>query len=377
MFKVLNTKDKARRGELITRKGTIQTPCFMPIATKGAIKTITADEIRKLNPEVILSNTYHLMLRPGSDEIKKLGGLHSFMDWDRPILTDSGGFQVFSLAKMRKINAEGVTFNSHIDGRKYKMSPEDSMQIQLNIGSDIIMVLDECVKLPADRRYLEKSVELTTSWAKRCSDYLTHQIPDQVRNDGNAPLLFGIVQGGMEEDLRKKSADDLKKIGFDGYAVGGLAVGESEQEMCSVLDFTCPELPENAPRYLMGVGYPHQIVEAIKRGVDMFDCVIPTREARHGRLYYYTSKVKGQLSNVLNSDKEFYETINIKNEKFKFDLSPINEDSIFPELQKYSKAYLRHMFRTEDPLAQRLATLHNLEFYLGLMRKIREELDNA
>ncbi|NQT49245.1 tRNA guanosine(34) transglycosylase Tgt [Candidatus Kuenenbacteria bacterium] len=374
MYKLNAKKSNSRRGELTTRKGVIQTPCFMPIATKGAIKTITADEVRELSPDVILGNTYHLMLRPGSDEIKDLGGLHRFMDWEKPILTDSGGFQVFSLAKIRKITAEGVKFNSHISGKEFFMSPEDSIKIQMNIGSDIMMVLDECVELPAERSYLEKSVDLTTVWAKRCKDFLLNQ---PINQSTNKPLLFGIVQGGLESDLRKKSAKDLVEIGFDGYAIGGLSVGESEQEMCSTLDFTCPELPENRPRYLMGVGYPHQIVEAVKRGIDMFDCVIPTREARHGRLYLWNDLFLESDRNILDLgefSKEFYNTINIKNEEYKFDLKPINSNSKFPELQKYSKAYLRHLFVTEDPLAQRLSTLNNLEFYLGLMEKIRKDI---
>jgi len=368
MFNLKTTKGKARRGELTTRKGKIQTPCFMPIATKGAIKTLSYQEVEKLGPDVILGNTYHLMLRPGSEEIKKLGGLHKFMNWGKPILTDSGGFQVFSLSKISKITPDGVEFNSHLDGKKFFMTPEESIKI----GSDIMMVLDECVKLPAERDYLERSVELTTAWAKRCKAFLNNHLINQLTKQ---PLLFGIVQGGLEPDLREKSAKDLIKIGFDGYAVGGLAVGESEQEMYSALEMTCPHLPEDKPRYLMGVGYPHQIVEAVKRGIDMFDCVIPTREARHGRLYkFQSSSDKNQVDNILEAGKEFYSTINIKNEKFKFDQSPINAESQFAELRNYSKAYLRHMFNTDEPLAQRLATLNNLEFYLSLMEKIRSEL---
>ena len=370
MFKLKTTKNKARKGELTTRKGIIKTPCFMPIATKGAIKTLNYQEVEKLSPDVILGNTYHLMLRPGSEEIKKLGGLHKFMNWEKPILTDSGGFQVFSLSKISKITPDGVEFSSHLDGKKFFMTPEESIQIQMNIGSDIMMVLDECVKLPAERDYLERSVELTTAWAQRCKDYYRKAILRQAQDD-NAPLLFGIVQGGLEPDLREKSAKDLIKIGFDGYAVGGLAVGESEQEMYSALEMTCPHLPEDKPRYLMGVGYPHQIVEAVKRGIDMFDCVIPTREARHGRLYYFNEQ---ETRSIFDSGKEFYSTINIRNEGFKFDNSPINANSQFSELRNYSKAYLRHMFNTDEPLAQRLATLNNLEFYLSLMEKIRSEI---
>ena len=375
MFKIIANKVKARRAEIVTRKGKVQTPCFMPIATKAAVKTITSDEVRQLAPDMILSNTYHLMLRPGQEEMERLGGLHAFMDWDKPILTDSGGFQVFSLAKKRKITPEGVEFNSHIDGKKYFLSPEDSIKIQMNIGSDIMMVLDECVKLPAEKKYLEKSIKLTTFWAKRCKDYFDKVCVD--KQEAERPLLFGIVQGGLEKDLRLESAVSLKQIGFDGYAIGGLAVGETEQEMCSVLKYLCSELPEDKSRYLMGVGYPHQIVEAVKAGVDMFDCVIPTREARHGRLYFWNSEFIEKQRNILELDflsKEFYTTLNIHNEENKFDLSPINSESKFPELRRYSRAYLRHLFVSEDPLAQRLSTLNNLEFYLGLMGKIRLDI---
>ncbi len=366
MYKLLNRKNKARRGELKTRRGIVQTPTFMPVATKASLKTIAVTELEKLAPEVILGNTYHLMLRPGEKEIKKLGGMHEFMGWRKPILTDSGGFQVFSLARIRKISATGIEFNSHIDGRKFNMTPADSIRIQTAIGSDIMMVLDECVEIPAKRNYLRKSIALTTEWAeqskKACQKYC--------KNEKKKPLLFAIVQGGLEQDLRLQSAEQLQKIGFDGYAIGGLSVGESEREMYQVLDYTVPALPENKPRYLMGVGYPHQIVEAVKRGVDMFDCVIPAREARHGRLYNF-SKIK---NGILDAGKGFYQTANAKAEKFKFDTSPINAESEFSELRNYSKAYLRHLFVTEDSLAQRLATLNNLEFYLTMMRRIREEL---
>ena len=344
----------------------------MPIATKGAIKSISSEEIRQLAPEIILSNTYHLMLRPGEDELKALGGLHRFMDWDRPILTDSGGFQVFSLSKIRKITPDGVEFSSHIDGRKMKMSPEDSMRIQLNIGSDIMMVLDECVELPAKREYLAKSVEMTTKWAQRCFDYLNEQVSG-LSQDAR-PLLFGIVQGGTEQDLRLKSLADLSAIDFGGLAIGGLAVGETEEEMYSVLDYLAPEMPTDKPRYLMGVGYPHQIVEAVKRGIDMFDCVIPTREARHGRLYFWNESWTGKLLENENS-KDFYYTLNCSADKQSADLSPINANSKFELLRRYSKAYLRHLYVIDDPLAKRLATLNNLEFYLGLMGKLRGEIE--
>ncbi|MFH0987901.1 MAG: tRNA guanosine(34) transglycosylase Tgt [Parcubacteria group bacterium] len=380
-YKLLNQKGRARLGELTTRRGKIQTPCFMPIATKGGVKAVTMEDMSALSPDIILSNTYHLMLRPGEGQITKLGGFHGLSGWQKPLLTDSGGYQVFSLAKKRKMTADGVTFNSHIDGKKYLMSPEDSIRIQMAIGSDIMMVLDECVALPAKRNYVERSVELTRAWAKRCKDYFV-SATDQAnqRNQLNKPnqLLFGIVQGGLEKDLRIKSAHDLTKIGFDGYAVGGLAVGEEIEQMYSVLDYITDELPSDKPRYLMGVGYPEQIVEAVKRGVDMFDCVIPTREARHGRLFVieggWDERDKRDRLNILEGDKDFYKKLNIKAEKYQFDETPINADSQFAELREHSKAYLRHLFVVEDPTAQRLATLNNVEFYLNLMRQIRLEL---
>lgn len=368
MYKVItrDEKSKARRGVLTTRRGKLETPFFMPIATKGGVKSLTIEDIENLKPGILLSNTYHLMLRPGEKEIKKMGGLHKLMNWDNPILTDSGGFQVFSLAHIRKLDKDGVTFQSHLDGRQYKMAPEDSIRIQTSIGSDIMMVLDECVELPAKRDYLEKSVEVTTYWAERCKKF-HEKIKKQSKQ--KPALLFGIVQGGLEKDLRIKSADDLSQIGFDGYAIGGLSVGETEQEMYSVLNYITDSLPEDKPRYLMGVGYPHQIVEAVKNGVDMFDCVIPTREARHGRLYVWKKRTR-----LMDSKARFYETINMKAQKYQFDKTPINKSSRFSELRNHSKAYLRQLFVTRDPTAQRLTTLNNLEFYMDLMEQIRKEL---
>jgi len=393
MYKLLKKTGKARRGELHTQRGVIQTPCFMPIATKANIKAISVEDIKNLNPDVILNNTYHLMLRPGKDELKQLGGSHKFMNWDKPILTDSGGFQVFSLAKIRKMTEDGVTFNSHINGKEFFMKPEDSIDIQMAIDSDIMMVLDECVELPAKREYVEKSIELTKRWAKRCKEHF-ESVTSGTGGTGETggtdetsvplvspvtpvslvsrPLLFGIIQGGTEEDLRKKSAKDLTAMDFDGYSIGGLAVGETESEMYSVLDYITDEVPENKPRYLMGVGYPHQIIEAVKRGVDMFDCVIPTREARHGRLYLFNNEV----DNVLNSGKDFYQSFNIKLEKFKFDNTPINADSQFAELRNTSRAFLRHLFINDDPSAMRLSTLNNIEFYLTMMKRVRDELES-
>jgi queuine tRNA-ribosyltransferase len=368
MYKVLKKSktSKARKGVLTTRRGKIQTPFFMPIATKGGVKAVTIEDMQKLNPGILLSNTYHLMLRPGEKEIKKMGGLHGLMNWSQPILTDSGGFQVFSLGKIRKITRDGVTFNSHLDGRKYFMRPEDSIKIQMSIGSDIMMVLDECVELPCDHDYLEKSIDLTAYWAERCKKYHEGR---KKRQAGKPALLFGIVQGGLEKDLRIKSSEQLSKIGFDGYAIGGLSVGETEKEMYKALKYIGDYLPQDKPRYLMGVGYPHQIVEAVKNGVDMFDCVIPTREARHGRFYVWKKK-----TGLLKARAKFYETVNMKAQKYQFDKTVLNKDSRFPELRNHTRQYLRQLFVTQDPTAQRLTTLNNLEFYMDLMEQIRKEI---
>ncbi len=364
-------KSMARLGQVKTAHGVINSPFFMPIATKAAIKTLMIDEIKKLPAEIILSNTYHLMLRPGINLIKKTGDLHKFMNWQGPILTDSGGFQVFSLSKTRKIKEEGVTFNSSIDGKEYFLTPEKAIKIQEDLGSDIMMVLDECAPYPCDYEYVKKSIELTFRWAKRCKEAKVSK----------KQLLFGIVQGSVYKDLRIKSARQITSLGFDGYAIGGVAVGESPQEMSKVLDYAIPSLPENKPRYLMGVGRPEQIIEAVKKGIDMFDCVIPTREARHARLYLWrgnpsetplrgnsphrraVSQGEGDIAR-----KNFYKIINVTSAKFKADLTPVNNTS----LKSYSKAYLHHLFRTKEPLAMSLASLNNLEFYLELMKKIRE-----
>ncbi|PIR94395.1 tRNA guanosine(34) transglycosylase Tgt [Candidatus Falkowbacteria bacterium CG10_big_fil_rev_8_21_14_0_10_39_11] len=365
-------KSKARRGQVKTRRGILETPFFMPIATKASVKSLTFEDLKELEAQIVLSNTYHLMLKPGNKIIKRAGDLHEFMQWDRPILTDSGGFQVFSLSKIRKITEDGVQFRSHIDGSKQFMRPEDSIQIQLDLGSDIIMVLDECVELPAKREYLEKSVDMTTRWAARCKDYFGKSTIRELQ--GDKAMLFGIVQGGLDKDLRKKSAQGLTAIGFDGYAIGGLSVGESEKDMYEVLDYITDELPKDKPRYLMGVGRPENIINAVKRGVDMFDCVIPTREARHGRLYLWQPAAEKANYDVLANQNRCYRQINIKAEKFAQKFEPINANSRFPVLKKYSKAYLRHLFSVNEPLAIRLATLNNLEFYLNLMKKIRQAI---
>lgn len=344
-------KSMARLGKVKTNHGVINSPFFMPIATKAAIKTLMIDEIKKLPAEIILSNTYHLMLRPGINLIKRAGDLHKFMNWQGPILTDSGGFQIFSLSKIRKIKEEGVTFSSNIDGKEYFLTPEKAIKIQEDLGSDIMMALDECAPYPCDYEYAKKSIELTFRWAKRCKEAKTSK----------KQLLFGIVQGSVYKDLRIKSAQQITSLDFDGYAIGGVAVGEPAEKMLEVLNYTISLLPENKLHYLMGVGRPEQILEAVKRGIDMFDCVIPTREARHGRLYLWRGK--GDIAK-----KNFYKIINVTSAKFKADLSPVNNTS----LKSYSKAYLHHLFRTKEPLAMSLASLNNLEFYLELMKRIRE-----
>ena len=355
-FKVLHesAKSQARVGELKTKHGVVKTPFFMPIATRGSVKALLADDLRKLDAQIVLANTYHLFLKPGLKVLKKAGGLHRFMDWTGPILTDSGGYQVFSLRDKNnreglvKLTGQGVEFKSVYDGSRHLFTPKKVLDIQKVIASDIRMVLDVCSPARSSKERAAKDLELTLDWARKS------------RRQKTAGLLFGIIQGALFKDLRLKSVAELVKLKFDGYAIGGLAVGESARQMYEVLDYTVPELPKNKPRYLMGVGYPEQISEAVKRGVDMFDCVIPTREARHGRLYL--SSAKGYLA------------INIKSRKFANDSSMINAKSALKELRSYSKAYLRHLFSVGEPLALRLATLNNLEFYLKLMSDIRREI---
>jgi len=363
MFKILkkSKKSQARLGTLKTAHGEIQTPFFMPIATKAAVKNLTTDELKDLGAEIILSNTYHLYLQPGMEIMKRAGGLHRLMNWPGPILTDSGGFQVFSLSNIRKILKNGVEFRSHLDGSKHLLTPKKVLEIQKIIGSDIAMILDICPPSTAGREEVAKAVEMTTAWAKEAKKIIK-------KKSKGGQLHFAIVQGGVFKDLREQSLKELAPLDFDGYAVGGLAVGESNQEMYQVLDYLAPKMPEKKPRYLMGVGTPENIIEAVRRGIDMFDCVIPTREARHGRLYLWKN------SNIeYRNSKQFskiYETVNITNAKFKNDFSAINNTN----LKNYTKAYLHHLFRTGEPLAMRLATLNNLDFYLELMRRIREQI---
>jgi len=336
---------KARAGKIETSRGTIHTPIFMPVGTLGTVKAMTPEELKDIGAEIILGNTYHLHLRPSDSLIAKLGGLHRFMNWDRPILTDSGGFQVFSLAKLLKRSEEGVRFQSHLDGSSFWLTPEISMSIQENLGSDIMMVFDECPELPASREKLQESLELTTRWARRCKEaWKTDQ------------ALFGIVQGGGELDLRRQSLEQMTEIGFDGYALGGLSVGESKEEMYYVLDHVAHEMPAATPRYLMGVGEPEDLLAGIESGIDMFDCVMPTRNARNGNLFTSEGKVT------------------IKQARYREDERPLDPNCNCKTCQYYSRAYLRHLYQCNEILAMRLNTLHNLHFYLQLMRDSRDAI---
>ncbi len=369
MLKIVkkSQKSSARAALLSTKNGVVRTPFFMPIATKGSVKAVEPQDLKKIKAEIILSNTYHLYLQPGTQVLQKFNGLHKFMDWPGPILTDSGGYQVFSLSdktrnnkSLRKITSQGVEFRSFLDGSKHFFSPKKVQQIQDTINSDIKMVLDVCSPYPTTKKKAEKDLNLTHSWAKQALDY--HQ------KKARKSLLFAIIQGSVYKDLRLQSAKYLSSLNFDGYALGGLAVGEENKKMYQVLDYTLPELPQNKPRYLMGVGKPENILQAVKKGIDMFDCVIPTREARHGRLYIFNSKAQEKIS----QNKKFYQVININNSKFKNNTRAINQTN----LNNYSLSYLHHLFKAKEPLALRLATLNNLNFYLELMRIIRRLILN-
>ena len=360
MFKVIKREGRARRGQFyLAHGGVVETPVFMNVGTQGAIKgAVSAHDLKDLKCQIELSNTYHLHLRPGDSVVKALGGLHRMMDWDGPILTDSGGFQVFSLSGLRKITEEGVTFASHIDGRRIFMGPEESMQIQSNLGSDIAMAFDECVENPAPYGYVKQSCERTVRWLQRCKEEhdRLNALPDCL-NPGQ--MLFGINQGGTYEDLRVWSMQESAKIDCDGYGIGGLAVGEETEVMYRILDVTLPYAPEDKPRYLMGVGTPSNIIESVWRGVDFFDCVMPARNARHGKLFTWQG------------------SLNIKNEKYKLDGRPIDEGCGCPTCRSFSRAYLRHLFKAEEMLAMRLAVMHNLWFYNTLMERIRAALDEG
>ena len=391
MFELVRKENNKRIGKLQTKSGVINTPFFMPIATKGAVKNINPEELLEIGAQIVLGNTYHLWLRPGDELIAKAGDLHRFMNWKGPILTDSGGFQVFSLgARARKkfgssgvkLTEKGVEFVDPINGSKHFMSPEKSIEIQLNLGSDIVMVLDECPEFPCSHEEMKKSLELTTRWAKRCFTYFHQKINENVEKYKNGrPLLFCIIQGGIYEDLRKESAQQLMNVdfealggpksGWDGYAIGGVAVGEPRKHLAEILKWVAPLLPEDKPRYLMGLGKPVELVSAVEAGIDMFDCVIPTREGRHGRLFKFKSNVKRQTSKSLEGD--FYETININNEQYREDFSPIDEECECYACKNYTKSYLNHLLKINEPLFLRLASLHNLNFYFSLMRKMREK----
>ena len=359
MFEVVKTEGRARRGVFTCAHGTVQTPVFMNVGTQGAIKgAVSAHDLKEIGCQIELSNTYHLHLRPGDGVVKEMGGLHKFMDWSGPILTDSGGFQVFSLSGLRKITEEGVTFASHIDGRRVFMGPEESMRIQSNLGSDIAMAFDECVANPSTREYVKPSCERTLRWLARCKEEhdRLNSLPDTVNPH---QMLFGINQGGIYPDLRVWHMKETAKIDCDGYAIGGLAVGEPTQTMYDIIDAVEPHMPKDKPRYLMGVGTPSNIIEAVARGVDFFDCVMPARNARHGKLYTWEG------------------TLNIKNEKYKTDPTPIDPTCNCPACQSFSRAYLRHLFAAGEMLAMRLAVLHNLHFYNELMVRIRAALDEG
>ena len=357
MYELLKKDGRAKRGCFTTVHGVIETPVFMNVGTAAAIKgAVSTDDLRGIKTQVELSNTYHLHVRPGDEVVKKLGGLHKFMNWDKPILTDSGGFQVFSLAKLRKIKEEGVHFNSHIDGHKIFMGPEQSMQIQSNLASTIAMAFDECPSSVADRKYMTNSVERTTRWLKRCKDEMArlNSLPDTINPH---QMLFGINQGGIYEDIRIAHAQQIAELNLDGYAVGGLAVGESHEEMYRILDAVVPHLPENKPTYLMGVGTPANILEAVDRGVDFFDCVYPSRNGRHGHVYTNHGKM------------------NLFNAKYELDDRPIEEGCNCPACRSYSRAYIRHLLKAKEMLGMRLCVLHNLYFYNTMMEEIRDAID--
>lgn len=354
MFELLTTDSitRARNGRLTTGHGMIETPAFMPVGTQGTVKAVTPGELRELDAQIILGNTYHLFVRPGLEVVRHFGGLHRFMNWNGPILTDSGGFQIFSLAKIRKITEEGAHFQNHVDGTPAFISPESAMEIQASLGSDIAMVLDECPPWPCEREYAARSLELTARWARRCKEADGRSIEER-------QLLFGIVQGGTFEDLRRASAEATVQIGFDGYAIGGVSVGEPELEMMQAVEWSEPFLPDDKPRYAMGLGTPPQLLELIARGVDMFDCVLPTRLARNG-----TAFTAGG-------------TLNLKNAEFSLQTGPIEDGCGCLACRDFTRGYLRHLIKAEEILGLRLITLHNLHFYLELMRRARRAIEGG
>lgn len=359
MYKLIKRDGNAKRGEFHTVHGVIQTPVFMNVGTAAAIKgAVSTEDLQQIGTQVELSNTYHLHVRPGDQVVKKMGGLHKFMVWDKPILTDSGGFQVFSLAGLRKIKEEGVYFNSHVDGRKIFMGPEQSMQIQSNLASTIAMAFDECPSSVAEREYVQRSVERTTRWLHRCKEEMArlNSLPDTINQH---QMLFGINQGAIYEDIRIEHAQQIRELDLDGYAVGGLAVGESHEEMYRILDAVVPELPVDKPTYLMGVGTPANILEAVDRGVDFFDCVYPSRNGRHGHVYTNFGK------------------LNLFNAKYELDSRPIEEGCQCPACRSYSRAYIRHLLKAKEMLGMRLCVLHNLYFYNTMMEEIRGAIEEG
>ncbi len=359
MYRILSTEGRAKRAEFTTVHGTVQTPVFMNVGTAAAIKgAVSTEDLKELGCQIQLSNTYHLHVRPGDEVVKKLGGLHKFMVWDRPILTDSGGFQVFSLASLRKIKEEGVYFNSHVDGRKIFMGPEESMRIQSNLASTIAMAFDECPSSLADRDYVQASVDRTTRWLVRCKDEMArlNQLPDTINKD---QMLFGINQGAIFPDIRIEHAKRISELDLPGYSIGGLAVGEPNEVMYDILDQVVPYLPKDKPTYLMGVGTPKDILEGVERGVDFFDCVYPSRNGRHGHLYTN------------------HGTVRLLNAKYELDDSPIEEGCNCPACRHYSRAYIRHLLKAKEMLGMRLCVMHNLYFYNKLMEEIRNALDNG
>jgi queuine tRNA-ribosyltransferase len=346
-FKLKTRDGQARRGQLTFARGVVETPIFMPVGTYGAVKSLTPEDLLGLGAQIILGNTFHLMLRPGMEVMKTHGDLHDFMRWQKPILTDSGGFQVFSLGALRKISEQGVTFKSPINGSKIFMGPEESMQVQRDLGSDIVMIFDECTPYPATYQQAADSMRLSLRWAKRSKD----------AHADNPSALFGIVQGGMYPELRRESIHGLTDIGFDGYAIGGLSVGEPKHEMLATLDAIMPDMPQDKPRYLMGVGTPEDLVEAVRRGVDMFDCVMPTRNARNGHLFTR------------------YGVIKIRNNQYQFDTRPLDENCSCYTCQNYSRSYLKHLDKCKEMLGSRLNTIHNLHYYLELMQGMRDAIE--
>ena len=358
-FTLIRKEGRARRGRFETAHGTVETPVFMNVATQAAIKGgLNSEDLERLDCRVALCNTYHLHLRPGEETVKSLGGLHGFMDWHRPILTDSGGFQIFSLASLRKITEEGVSFRSHIDGAKIFMSPEDSIRVQSGLGSDIAMAFDECVKIPSPREYIADSCERTYRWLVRCRDELD-RLNEREDTVNRGQQLFGINQGGIDRELRLTHMAKIAELDLPGYAVGGLAVGESTEEMYATLDYLVPEMPEDKPRYLMGVGTPENIVEGVARGIDFFDCVMPARNGRHAKIFTHSG------------------TMNLKNEKYARDDRPLEEGCGCPVCRRYSRAYIRHLFKAEEIMALRFGVLHNLWYYNHLMEEIRTALEEG